>query len=57
MQRFKSSVLQVYALYGEKGIFLLKFHLFDHLHENVTHLKSYDVISASPFEHFNMNIK
>jgi len=54
---FKKTVMQFYGKYCEKGLFTLKFHLLDHMVEDMRKFGTLSVLDASAYEHFNTDIK
>jgi hypothetical protein len=54
---FKKLVSSVFRPHFENSILTLKFHLLDHVVDDLERFGSIKVLSASPFEHFNLNIK
>ena len=54
---FKINVTSVFQPHCETGLSTLKYHLLDHLVTDLERFGSIRVLSASPFEHFNLHIK
>lgn len=64
LQDLRSTVLtfkkQVWSLFGphcDRGLNTLKFHLLDHLVDDLQRFGTVRVLSASPYEHYNVVIK
>ena len=54
---FKTECKHVFSSNVENGLFTLKFHLLDHLVEDLRNFGSLDVLSASPYEYYNAVFK
>jgi len=54
---FKQNTTNLFAPHIRSGLFTLKFHLLDHLVEDLTRFAGLDVLSASPYEYYNTRIK
>lgn len=54
---FKQNTINLFAPHISSGLFTLKFHLLDHLVEDLTRFAGLDVLSASPYEYYNTRIK
>lgn len=54
--KFKTVVEKTFAPQCSYGSFILKFHLLDHVAENLEKFGSLSSTKAAPFEHFYMLI-
>jgi len=54
---FKSAVWRLFGPHCENGLNTLKFHLLDHLVDELARFGTVLVLSASPYEHFNLIVK
>jgi len=55
--QFKEAVIAFFGDYCDKGVFTLKFHLLDHMVDDLRRFGSLSVLDASAYEHFNTDIK
>lgn len=53
----KKLVVKTFVDHTEKGLFTLKFHLLDHLAEDITRFGSLPSLDATAFEHLNITIR
>lgn len=51
VHHFTFAAVNIYGPHYDKGLFALKFHLLDRLHDEVTRFMSLGIIDASPSEH------
>ena len=54
---FKKQVWTLFRPHCERGLNTLKFHLLDHLVDDLQRFGSIHILSASPYEHFNLIVK
>ena len=54
---FKTKMVGLFHDCCPNGLGTLKFHLFDHIVDDIRRFGTISVLSASPFEHFNLHIK
>ena len=54
---FKGKTVKLFEPYVDTGLFTLKFHLLDHLVEDLSKFTSLDFLSAGPYEYYNTKIK
>ena len=57
IERFKHQTVKLFEPYVDNGLFTLKFHLLDHLVEDLSKFASLDFLSAGPYEYYNTKIK
>lgn len=57
IREFKSVVEGAFASHCPSGLYTLKYHLLDHLVEDLERFGSISFMDAGPFEHFNVVIK
>jgi hypothetical protein len=57
IRRLKKECKRVFDPYVNKGLYTLKFHLLDHLVEDIMKYGSLDYLSAGPYEYFNTVVK
>ena len=57
VSNLKKKVVEIYGPHCENGLFTLKFHLLDHLSEDITNYALLEYVDAGPFEGFNTQIK
>lgn len=53
----KKMIVSQYGPHSTTGLYTLKFHLLDHLPEDISRFGSLSMLDASPYEHFNTVIK
>ena len=57
IKRLKKECKRVFDPYVQKGLYTLKFHLLDHLVEDLLKYGSLDYLSAGPYEYYNTVVK
>lgn len=57
MNEFKGPTLHLFGSHCFNGLFLLKFHLLDHLCDELEKFETIGVLGASPFEQFKEAIE
>lgn len=57
VQYFKVLTIKTFQDFCVSGLFTLKFHLLDHMVEDMERFGSLQVLDASAFEHYNTDIK
>ena len=57
IESFKRQTVQLFEPYVDTGLFTLKFHLLDHLVEDLSKFTSLDFLNAGPYEYYNTKIK
>lgn len=57
IKRLKKECKRVFDPYVQKGLYTLKFHLLDHLVEDLLKYGSLDYLNAGPYEYYNTVVK
>lgn len=57
VKEFKRELVERFDDHCESGLYTLKFHLLDHMVEDIRKFGTLSVLDGSPFEHFNVHIK
>ncbi len=57
IKTFKSKCVNLFSPFVDKGLFSLKFHLLDHLMEDLRKYGNLDFLDAGPYENYNFVIK
>lgn len=53
----KDRIVRLFEDYWEFGLFMTKFHLLDHVFDDVENFHSIQLLYLAPFEHFQVGLK